>query len=483
METMSSRKRPIPFNVALFAIFPFVFLYSANTGDMSVSTIFVPSLVSLLIALLMVGTGYVVLRDLGHAACFVALLQLLFFSYGYVYELIRDAFGPGIGRHRYMSVCYLVAAAAGFLLLYRFRQGLDEVTKFLNIMSLALFIVPAVSIAGMLVRSSVESDAIGAGPDNPPQQPLEYSRSGPMPDVYFIILDGYTNAETLNYFFDYDNQEFIGFLRERGFQVVNNAHSNFVHTIDSLTSTLNMELAPYDNAVGRKEMFFNNQITKNFKALGYEYVHFASRLHEASRFASVDRTFDHGFFDRELGLMIRRTTALQLYFKTFEGERRKRVFSTLDNIASLPKDAATTFAFAHIMMPHPPYIVDRNGNAPPASTKLSMTHWEPKEMYLDQLIFLNKKIMELVDELLNGSSHPPIIIIQGDHGPKFNGAIDTDYAYQILNASYLPGMESSPFYDSITPVNTFRVLFNEYFGGRYPLLEDRASLPDPLDTY
>ena len=102
-------------------------------------------------------------------------------------------------------------------------------------------------------------------------------------------------------------------------------------------------------------------------------------------------------------------------------------------------------------------------------------------MYLEQVLFLNKKFVELVDEILNRSPNPPIIIVQGDHGPKFNGAIDTDHAYVILNAAYLPGLERTPFYEKITPVNTFRVLFNVYFGGRYPLLEDRASLPDPIE--
>jgi len=478
---MSSQKRPIPFNIVLFAIFPFVFIFSTNAGDMSVSEILVPSLISLLIAVVMAGAGFVVLRDLAQAACFVALVQLLFFSYGHVYEIIRDL--PVIGRLRYLTAGYLVAGAAGFVLLYRFRKGLDEVTKFLNILSMALFIVPAVSIASMLMGSSVKNDDAAIGRDNPSQQEVKYSGPGPMPDVYYIILDGYTSAETLEHFFDFDNKEFVDFLRERGFTVVDNAQSNFVHTIDSLTSTVNMELAPYETAAERKKAFFNNQMTKNFKALGYEYVHLASRLHEASRFASVDRSFDHGFFDQELGLIIRQTTALRLYFKVFEGERRERVLATFDNIATVTEDTDATFAFAHIMMPHPPYIVDRNGNAPPASAKLSMTHWEPKEMYLDQLIFLNKKIMELVDKLLTRSPNPPIIIIQGDHGPKFDGSINTDYAYQILNASYLPGLESSPIYETITPVNTFRVLFNEYFGGQYPLLEDRAKLPDPLDTY
>ena len=478
---MNSRKRPIPFNILLFAIYPFVYLFSVNTGDLAPSAIVLPSLVSILVAVIMAGAGYIVLRDLALAACFVALVQLLFFSYGHVYDVIRDV--PSIGRHRYLMALYFVIGAAGAVLLFRFRNSLAEVTRFLNILSMALFIVPAVSIAGMLTSSSARNDAVALGPESPEQQELRYTGPGQMPDVYYIILDGYTSAATLEHFFDFDNRAFVDFLRDRGFTVVDNAQSNFVHTIDSLTSTVNMELAPYDNAAERKEAFFNNQMTKNFKALGYEYVHLASRLHEASRFALVDRSFDHGFFDQELGLMIRQTTALQLYFKVFEGKRRERVLATFDNIASLTEDTDATFAFAHIMMPHPPYIVDRDGNAPPASTKLSMTHWEPPEMYLDQLIFLNKKVMELVDTLLTDSPEPPIIIIQGDHGPKFDGSIDTDHAYQILNTAHLPGLDGNPFYETITPVNTFRVLFNEYFGGQYPLLEDRARLPDPLDTY
>ena len=293
---MNTRKRPIPFNIVLFAVFPFVYLFSANTGDLAATAILLPSLISILIAITIAGAGYIVLRDLALAACFVALVQLLFFSYGHVYDVIRDI--PTIGRHRYLMACYGLIGAAGIFLLYRFRKDLDEVTKFLNILSMALFIVPVISIAGMFLGSSVKNDAVATGPEDPMQQELIYSGSAPMPDVYYIILDGYTSAATLEHFFDFDNKEFVEFLRDRGFTVLDSAQSNFVHTIDSLTSTVNMELAPYENATERKIAFFNNQITKNFKALGYEYVHVASRLHEASRFASVDRSFEHGFFDQ-----------------------------------------------------------------------------------------------------------------------------------------------------------------------------------------
>ena len=56
-----------------------------------------------------------------------------------------------------------------------------------------------------------------------------------------------------------------------------------------------------------------------------------------------------------------------------------------------------------------------------------------------------------------------------------------DLRSAILTAAYLPGgSQDSRLYPSISPVNTFRVVFNRYFGARYPLLPDRPySHPHP----
>jgi hypothetical protein len=73
-----------------------------------------------------------------------------------------------------------------------------------------------------------------------------------------------------------------------------------------------------------------------------------------------------------------------------------------------------------------------------------------------------------VDTILAESEVPPVIIIQGDHGPWLQ---PTDKRMRILAALYLPGHEEQ-LYPTITPVNFFRVVFNSYFGGDYELLED-----------
>ena len=77
-------------------------------------------------------------------------------------------------------------------------------------------------------------------------------------------------------------------------------------------------------------------------------------------------------------------------------------------------------------------------------------------------------MLEAVDTLLAESETPPIIIFQGDHGPWLQ---PREKRMWIFNAYYLPE-NNDKLYSKITPVNTFRLVFNTYFGGKYDMLED-----------
>jgi hypothetical protein len=86
----------------------------------------------------------------------------------------------------------------------------------------------------------------------------------------------------------------------------------------------------------------------------------------------------------------------------------------------------------------------------------------------------------MIDTILENSASPPIIIIQGDHGSGmyFSNVSKDDSCLKerasILNAYYLPGLADNPLYETITPVNSFRIIFNQYFGTHFPTLEDRV---------
>ena len=97
---------------------------------------------------------------------------------------------------------------------------------------------------------------------------------------------------------------------------------------------------------------------------------------------------------------------------------------------------------------------------------------------------VNQKVEVMVDEILAQSKEPPIIIFQADHGPASTfeepdgGGWESPTTemlrerMQILNAYYLPSGGDRLLYDSITPVNTFRVIFNSYFNATFELVDD-----------
>lgn len=67
------------------------------------------------------------------------------------------------------------------------------------------------------------------------------------------------------------------------------------------------------------------------------------------------------------------------------------------------------------------------------------------------------------------SSVPPVIILQGDH----NNAVTADRV-KILNAYYLPDGGAAKAYRGMTPVNTFRLVLDYYFGQSLGFLPDRS---------
>jgi hypothetical protein len=86
------------------------------------------------------------------------------------------------------------------------------------------------------------------------------------------------------------------------------------------------------------------------------------------------------------------------------------------------------------------------------------------------------------EKILAKSSTPPIIILQADHGSRlhlhWNSPEKTNFheAFSNFSAFYLPKTESLSLapYQDISPVNTFRLIFNQYFGANYEILKNES---------
>ncbi len=141
---------------------------------------------------------------------------------------------------------------------------------------------------------------------------------------------------------------------------------------------------------------------------------------------------------------------------------------------SLRKSAAPRFIYAHFGMPHSPFYFDSLGRSRPEKqlVKEMFQTGDPRP-YLNYLPYTNSRLKELVATIRERTQDSAVIILMGDHGYREN-IPDSGYPrfFQNLNAVYFPDRDYRLFYDSITGVNQFRVVFDKLFGQHFPLLKD-----------
>jgi hypothetical protein len=179
-----------------------------------------------------------------------------------------------------------------------------------------------------------------------------------------------------------------------------------------------------------------------------------------------------------------RAAALVDLIENPRAAHRARVMFSLEQIPQIPTSfPSPKFVYAHLIFPHPPFVVDAEGNP------LQNSPADELAAYADQITYLNQRLLVIIDQILENSETPPVIILQGDHGATIayeDLEIDPALRLGILNAYYLPPADypagkpevplGSLLYPSITPVNTFRLVFDQYFNSHYGLLEDLSII-------
>jgi hypothetical protein len=147
------------------------------------------------------------------------------------------------------------------------------------------------------------------------------------------------------------------------------------------------------------------------------------------------------------------------------------------------------FVFAHILLPHPPYVLAEGGRR---VLKEEADEKSEAELFDQQLQYTNQLIKRTVASLLDGPDETdPIIVLSADEGPYLCGDDDcidgTPETYGIrhgvLRAYYLPELDYTVPEDD-TGVNIFRMILREYFGADLPDLPNRSySWPDKEHLY
>lgn len=481
-----------PVHPPLFALYPPLSLYAANVSLIPWQDVVKPAAALLAASLGLWGILALILRDAIRTASAVSVALIAFFAYSTI------AFGkPGEeGRFSpmvWMLVIVLLAVAAGWK--NRTNRG---VATFLNVTGVLLMVMALGSIArshwtirGELARTTEEKSAtkgtaIPAG----------------MPDIFYIILDGYGRTDTFERNYGFSDKAFVEELEERGFYVAKQARSNYVQTELSLTSTLNLEyldqiVRPIGNVVEQRmlldQMIDDSRVSRFLRSKGYLYYAITTGF-PALTFRSADVVVEQESGSTLFLNALREKTPFPTpevaYTSQYDARRfyLEGGYRAIENLA--PPGPKPRFVIVHILAPHPPFVFGPKGE--PRRPKGPYGFWDGSHFhdiyagrndyvtgYREQAQYIAKRTLDAIDKLARTGPRAPIILIQGDHGPKnavnqdFLEKTDLDEAFGILSAFRVPDSIKAKLYPSISPVNTFRLLLSEMFTEDFPLRDDR----------
>jgi hypothetical protein len=489
----------------LLSIYPPLNLLAYNIQYIHYSEALRAFIVCLAVALILLLILKLILHDGNKAALVLALLWILFFTYGHTYNYLEQhqIFGLSLAGHRKLIPMWLVLAGVGMLLILRQKRPLAGAIRTLTwTTALLLMVFPIWQVGFYTITNAIAWST--EAPKLEGTEALHLPPGETPPDIYYIILDSYLRQDVLQKYYNYDNSPLLGSLEDMGFRVMRCSQSNYAWTELSLTSSLNMDYlqtissntsSEFAQHAEVRRLYHQSAVRRILKELGYKMVAFETGFYwtevKDADFYISPTNIPGGLNNFEL-ILVKTSAGLILFdaapalpgfldnsFKNPDRIHRERVLYSLDKLDEIPTSIpGPKFVFAHIVAPHNPYVFDQDGN------EVSYPEDKSQEMrekaYFDELIYINKRVSKIINDILINSSTPPIIIVQSDHGIYWTSPSDR---LRILNAYYLPGADTAPLYVSISPVNSFRIIFNEYFGGSYPLLANRSYYSPSSDRF
>ncbi len=522
--------RKLVFHPLLFAIAPVLLLYSRNVTGFSPTVIISPILAVGGLVLLCWLIAALCLRNIRKAAILISFYVLMFASFGHVFTIIASVFlygFPDPGLQKALLLIWSILLVVGTVVCLRLDSSLDRLTRMLNTTGTILVVIPVV-VTSFNLFNTRRQPVTDYGADSVVTPTVTGDSTG-FPDIYYIILDGYARGDVQADIYDYPHSDLLDSLKRAGFYIAGRSCANYCQTLLSIASSLNFQYhgdisktppSIWDSRGLLHHKILYSRVVDFLRGEGYRIVAFATgyfpaELRTADEFIQPEweswtlNEFQSGLlattvFPTILKVLEKIPVAGNKLGEILYGRHRRTILHTLDRLADLPTDDRPRFVFAHVLAPHPPFLFDQDGGEVDfsgfarlfnASDGNNLHYFDPNlvraylKNYREQLVFIEKKVMAAIDAILTQSPVPPIVILQSDHGPgsrlDWDSAERTDCRERlgILNALYLPDGGDSCLYPTISPVNTFRVVLNHYFGEDLKLLPDKSYFSTWADPF
>jgi hypothetical protein len=479
----------------LFAVAPTLALYAGNIGQAAFSDAILPLSAMVVLTALVLPLCTLAYRSALKGAIALSLLWWIVFSYGHAARVLGKY---SIAGYNFGNPKLLLPVTAAVIVLggIALKRAQNEPRLFARV--LLVYVVATLSVSAVTILRAGATREPFSTASVVPDEPLVAGRVVRTPDIFYIIFDRFASNSTLLQRYGYDNGPLLDYLRAHGFYVADDSRANYLVTAQSLASSLNMcHLTPLTDVVGREssdwlpvfDLLSDYRLRRFLSGQGYRYVHIGPDWSPTATNHFADENVRYAVVPEFTKMLVSTTAVYPILYRLGldnpDLEKYRRIQHQLDVLSTLPRrESEPLFVFAHFLVPHNPYVFNRDGSY--RTPEEAGASGEP-ENFVGQVAYLDGRIRALVDSLTTAypPENPPVVVIQGDEGPypartqphefEWNEATNEEFSekMRILNAIYAPGCEDR-LYASLTPVNTFRLLLNCYFGTRLEPLPDRS---------
>ena len=496
----------------LFAISLVLAIALKGAGQYSASDLALVTVATVVVTVLAIATVALLVRALDRserAAPLTATLAMLVVAWFFFYVPAQRAAQAITWRGSRDELLIPIGIVATVLIaIWLVRQSaerLDAINGFMLRFGVLLLVVvggrlavsqgytPPAAKRSALVRQLAEPVRIASA--------SAAERNQPKRDIYPIVLDGHSNMRVAREVAQFEDSSFVDSLRTLGFVIPQDMHSNYVQTILSMPSLLNgSHLTQLTNDAGIDNPSFalpgylveNNRTARFLRTQGYKYVLFPSMWWTQSQHSPLADVVYDSRPERTLANEARRTELRQAVFNsTLLRYKSLSVLDTLhekrtmEGLKRLAADPAPTFAFAHVLLPHMPYYLDASCHVlqRPIIPEVEDSSAAQRAARMEQRKCVDSMVLDVVTTVLHESKTPPVIMVVGDHGSRFNAPRFVDHAdslppafmrerFGAMGAFYMPAGGDTLFTGHVSLVNVVGKVLRYYFGADLPTNPD-----------
>lgn len=486
---MKKTLQKYPFYLLLLPLFLVLHIEKEHHGSIAYRFVYNEIAILLIAPVILYLLCYLPFRSMRKAGLAAFLLLLVFYFFGEIKDRFRinwpDSFWQSYG---FLLTSIIILFGILVFFIYKNKSGLFRLTLYINITLL-------LSIAADVIGITFKKDELKPR-DNTASQQFIPCPDCVKPDIYFLVFDSYTSSNLLDKDFHFRNDDIDSFLTRKGFKIVRYSRSNYNLTPFSISSNFNMGYLKQVDTIRRYFLkdylpgvgeVYDNDLVPLLEKMGYEFYNHSifniwshpSTINDFDIWGIRELYEQHNFvkkFNTDIGFHF------PLFHRLFHDDmvdysvkRDIHDSAAIDHILKTIQLATEKpkFVYGHIFKPHNPYTFDSAGNKIPF--RYIINPEEDKGAYVQQIMYVNKLMKQIVDAVFAHPTRPAVIIIQGDHGYRFFNWREKAPEFPNFNAVYYYNRDYHLLPDSSTNINTFRVLFNTLFKQHYPLLPDQFN--------